>query len=29
MAYVDGFILPAPEANLDAYKREARRAGKM
>lgn len=29
MAYVDGFILPVPEANLDAYKKEARRAGKV
>jgi uncharacterized protein YbaA (DUF1428 family) len=29
MAYVDGFILPVPEANLEAYKKEARRAGKV
>ena len=29
MAYVDGFVLPAPEANMDAYKKEARRAGKV
>lgn len=29
MAYVDGFILPVPEDNLDAYKKEARRAGKV
>jgi uncharacterized protein YbaA (DUF1428 family) len=27
--YVDGFILPVPKANLDAYKRLARRAGKI
>lgn len=29
MAYVDGFILPVPEANMDAYKKDARRAGKV
>jgi uncharacterized protein YbaA (DUF1428 family) len=29
MSYVDGFILPVPESNLDAYKKEARRAGKV
>ena len=29
MAYVDGFILPVPEANLEAYKKEAKRAGKV
>lgn len=29
MAYVDGFVLPVPEANMDAYKKEARRAGKV
>lgn len=28
MAYVDGFILPVPEGNLDAYKKDARKAGK-
>jgi uncharacterized protein YbaA (DUF1428 family) len=28
MAYVDGFILPVPEANLEAYKRDAKKAGK-
>ncbi len=29
MAYVDGFILPVPEANLDAYKKDAKKAGKV
>lgn len=29
MAYVDGFILAVPEANLDAYRRIARKAGKI
>ena len=28
MAYVDGFILPVPEGNLDAYKKDAKKAGK-
>jgi uncharacterized protein YbaA (DUF1428 family) len=28
MAYVDGFILPVPEANLDAYKKDAKKASK-
>ncbi|MFT3722535.1 MAG: DUF1428 domain-containing protein [Hyphomonadaceae bacterium] len=28
MAYVDGFILPVPEANLDEYKRQAKKASK-
>lgn len=29
MSYVDGFVLPVPMANLDAYKKLARRAGKI
>lgn len=29
MAYVDGFLLPVPKKNLQAYRREARRAGKI
>ena len=29
MAYVDGFILPVPEANLDAYTKDAKRSGKV
>lgn len=29
MAYVDGFILPVPVANLDRYKKDARKAGKI
>ncbi|ABS62694.1 protein of unknown function DUF1428 [Parvibaculum lavamentivorans DS-1] len=29
MAYVDGFVLPVPKKNLDAYKRMARKAGKV
>ncbi|MCL5777399.1 DUF1428 family protein [Limibaculum sp. FT325] len=29
MAYVDGFILAVPLENLDAYKRIARKAGKL
>ncbi len=28
MSYVDGFILPVPEANLEAYKKDAKKAGK-
>jgi len=28
MAYVDGFLLPVPEANLEAYKKDAKKAGK-
>jgi uncharacterized protein YbaA (DUF1428 family) len=28
MSYVDGFILPVPEANLDKYKQDAKKAGK-
>ena len=27
--YVDGFVLPVPKANLDAYRRMARKAGKV
>lgn len=29
MAYVDSFVLPVPKKNLDAYRREARKAGKV
>jgi uncharacterized protein YbaA (DUF1428 family) len=29
MSYVDGFVLPVPKANLAAYKRLARKAGKI
>jgi uncharacterized protein YbaA (DUF1428 family) len=28
-AYVDGFVLPVPKRNLDAYRRMARKAGKI
>jgi uncharacterized protein YbaA (DUF1428 family) len=27
--YVDGFVLPLPKGNLDAYRRQARKAGKI
>jgi uncharacterized protein YbaA (DUF1428 family) len=27
--YVDGFVVPVPKAGLDAYKRMARKAGKV
>lgn len=27
--YVDGFVLPVPKKNLDAYRRKARKAGKV
>jgi uncharacterized protein YbaA (DUF1428 family) len=27
--YVDGFVLPIPKRNLDAYRRMARKAGKV
>jgi uncharacterized protein YbaA (DUF1428 family) len=27
--YVDGFVLPVPKRNLDAYRRMARKAGKI
>jgi uncharacterized protein YbaA (DUF1428 family) len=29
MQYVDGFIVPVPKRNLAAYRRQARRAGKV
>jgi uncharacterized protein YbaA (DUF1428 family) len=29
MAYVDGFIVPVPKKKLDAYRRMARKAGKI
>ncbi|QRN96838.1 DUF1428 domain-containing protein [Archangium violaceum] len=29
MSYVDGFVLPVPKKNLDAYRRLARKAGKI
>jgi uncharacterized protein YbaA (DUF1428 family) len=29
MAYVDGFIVPVPKKNLDAYRRISRKAGKV
>jgi uncharacterized protein YbaA (DUF1428 family) len=29
MAYVDGFVLPVPKANLAAYRRMAQKAGKI
>ena len=29
MAYVDGFVLPVPKRKVDAYKRMARKAGKV
>ena len=29
MAYVDGFIVPVPKRKMDAYKRMARKAGKV
>lgn len=29
MAYVDGFVLPVPRGNLAAYRRMARKAGKV
>ena len=28
MSYVDGFILPVPEGNMDAYKKDAKKAGR-
>ena len=28
-SYVDGFVLPVPEKNLDAYRKIARKAGKI
>jgi len=29
MAYVDGFVLPVPKRNVNAYRRLARKAGKV
>ena len=29
MAYVDGFVLPVPKKKLDAYRRMAKKAGKI
>jgi uncharacterized protein YbaA (DUF1428 family) len=29
MAYVDGFVTPVPKAKVDAYRRLARKAGKV
>ena len=29
MAYVDGFVVPVPKKNLQAYRRMARKAGKV
>jgi uncharacterized protein YbaA (DUF1428 family) len=29
MAYVDGFVLPLPKKNMQAYRRIARKAGKI
>ncbi|MGH7549306.1 MAG: DUF1428 domain-containing protein [Gemmatimonadota bacterium] len=29
MPYVDGFVIPVPEKSLDAYRRMARKAGKV
>jgi len=29
MAYVDGFVLPVPKRNFDAYRRIARKAGRI
>jgi uncharacterized protein YbaA (DUF1428 family) len=29
MAYVDGFVLPVPKRKVDAYRRMARKAGKV
>lgn len=29
MPYVDGFVLPVPKRNIDAYRRMARKAGKI
>jgi uncharacterized protein YbaA (DUF1428 family) len=29
MAYVDGFVVPVPEANIDEYKKMSRKAGKI
>ena len=29
MAYIDGFVVPVPKRNIDAYRRMARKAGKI
>jgi len=29
MAYVDGYVVPVPKKNLDAYRRMAQKAGKV
>lgn len=29
MAYADGFVIPVPKKNIDAYRRIARKAGKI
>ncbi len=29
MSYVDGFVVPVPKKNLDAYRKLARKAGKV
>lgn len=29
MSYVDGFVVPVPKKNIDAYRRMARKAGKI
>lgn len=29
MSYVDGFVVPVPTANLDAYRKLARKAGRI
>jgi uncharacterized protein YbaA (DUF1428 family) len=29
MAYIDGFVVPVPKRNLDAYRRMARTAGRV
>jgi uncharacterized protein YbaA (DUF1428 family) len=29
MAYVDGFVIPVPKRKMDAYRKMARRAGKV
>ena len=29
MSYVDGFVVPVPTANVDAYRKMARKAGKI
>ena len=29
MSYIDGFVLPVPQKNLDAYRKMARKAGKI